>query len=213
MKKSLCSLFALTGAFSCFAFTPDIASIESAWIAEKYPAGSIQSVDEAEAVLSEIERARNYSEKLSEYSRKRCSENFFVNSCEDDVRKARQRAERRFIAIEVEAKKIVRSAKATREQERQTARNARHAQGPKDPFPKKNTGTAKTSSPESARFAQSRAEESAARQEALDKKVEQEAENEHRNELRIIKRNERAAEREKALKKRAAKRTKQEGAT
>ncbi len=41
MKKLTLTLAFLVSAGSCLAFTPDLSEIESAWIAQKYPTGSI----------------------------------------------------------------------------------------------------------------------------------------------------------------------------
>ena len=79
MKKLTLTLAFLVSAGSCLAFTPDLSEIESAWIAQKYPTGSIQTPDQARKALADCEKIRAYSQNLSDYSRNRCNETFFVN--------------------------------------------------------------------------------------------------------------------------------------
>ena len=90
MKKLTLTLAFLVSAGSCLAFTPDLSEIESAWIAQKYPTGSIQTPDQARKALADCEKIRAYSQKLSDYSRNRCNETFFVNRFIYQARQAGQ---------------------------------------------------------------------------------------------------------------------------
>lgn len=205
MKKLTLTLAFLVSAGSCLAFTPDLSEIESAWIAQKYPTGSIQTPDQARKALADCEKIRAYSQKLSDYSRNRCNETFFVNRCIDQVRQARQKSERHLLEIEVPAKKVLRVEQIREEKARQASRDARKAQGPKDPF----VGSTKPKSGQpdqsfSAR-AKKRADQTQERQGALTEKARAERDNELATQKRLEAHAKRIAEREAALKKRAQK--------
>ena len=198
MKKLTLTLAFLVSAGSCLAFTPDLSEIESAWIAQKYPTGSIQTPDQARKALADCEKIRAYSQNLSDYSRNRCNETFFVNRCIDQVRQARQRSERHLLEIEVPAKKVLRAEQIREEKARQASRDARKAQGPKDPF----VGSTKPKSGQpdqsfSAR-AKKRADQTQERQGALTEKARAERDNELATQKRLEAHAKRIAEREKA---------------
>ena len=209
MKKTLFLFSLLLGAFAANAFSPDIDGIESAWVEKKYPAGSVKNVDEAKKILAEIEKARSYSEQLADYSTKRCSETFFVNRCKDNVRRAKIRAERRFIAVEVEAKRHVRKADIEAEKARQAKRDDRRAAGPKDPFAK-SSPKKKAEPPTSATHAQTRAKDIKKREGKMQERRAAETENLKKSDAREAQHKARIAEREDALKRRAEKRAKRE---
>lgn len=205
MKKLALTLAFLVSAGSCPAFTPDLSEIESAWIAQKYPKGSIQTLETARRALADCEKLRAYSEKLSDYSRNLCNETFFVNRCRDQVRQARLRSEHILLDIEVQAKKVLRAEQIREEKARQASREARKAQGPKDPF----VGFAKPESGQSDQSlsarAKKRADQTQERQEALTEKARAERDNELATKKRLEAHAKRIAEREAALKKRAQK--------
>ncbi len=205
--KKLTSLLALISfAFCAHAFSPDIAGIESAWVEDKYPAGSIKNLPQAEKALADIQKARDYSKRLAEYSDKRCSETILVNRCRDNVRRAKIRAERRFINVEVEAKKHVRKADIAREKARQDKRNIKHAKGPEDPFAKKTPQGQGKPVPGTVERSKERAAEVAHRQKLMNERVAAEQENLKKADLAKKEHEARIAKREAALKEREQKR-------
>ncbi len=205
--KKLTTLLALVSlAFCAHAFSPDIEGIESAWVEDKYPAGSIKDLPQAEKALADIQKARDYSKRLAEYSDQRCSETFLVNRCRDNVRRAKIRAERRFIDVEVEAKKHVRKADIAREKARQDERNARHAKGPEDPLAKKSPQGAANPVPGTVARSKERAADVAHRQELMNERIAAEEENLKKAELAKKEHEARKAKRAAALKEREKKR-------
>ena len=102
------ALSVLLAATPAFAFDPDIKTIEDPTVVNRFPAGSIVTRAKAEQALREVKIARSRMNELVEYSTRRCGENFFVNACIEDVRKAKLRQQRRLLAIETEARKFVR---------------------------------------------------------------------------------------------------------
>ena len=208
MKKMTLTFALLVGCSSCWAFTPDLSEIESAWMAQKYPSGSIQTQEAARRALDDCGKIRAYSEKLSDYSRNRCTETFFVNRCRDQVRQARQRSERILLDIEVQAKKILRAEQIKAEQSRQASRDARKAQGPKDPFVSSSGGKAAKPNESLSSHAKKRDKQTQERQKVLADKAQVERDNELAAESRLRAHAKRVAEREAALKKRAQKQAK-----
>ncbi len=212
MKKLSTLLVLVSFAFCSHAFSPDIEGIESAWVEEKYPAGSIKNLSQAEKALADIQKARDYVKRLAEYSDQHCSGTFFVNRCRDNVRRAKIRAERRFIDVEVEAKKHVRQAQIQKEKARQDERNARHAKGPEDPLAKGSPkGQAKPVAGTVDR-SKERAADVAHRKELMNARVAAEEENLKKAELAKKEHEARKAKREAALKEREQKRAQRKAA-
>ena len=132
MKTFHTVVLALVGSFSisAFAFDPDIAAIEDQTVINRFPAGSIVTREKADRALDEVKRARSKMDELADYSTRRCSENFLVNHCIEQVRKAAMRQNRKFLAIETEARKFVRQDEARIEREKQAERDRKAAQPP-----------------------------------------------------------------------------------
>ena len=116
---------------SARAFTPDMAALEDPRLMERFPAGSIATRERADQAMREVEQAKKKMHELADYSRRRCQENFFVNSCIEDIRQAKIRQDRRFLAIESEARGVIRRDEARLEAERQAKRDRKAAQPPK----------------------------------------------------------------------------------
>jgi len=201
----LCVLLSASGAF---AFSPDLEAIEARWVESKYPSGSIHGAENAQAALDEISRARDYSERLSTYSKRHCSRNFLVNRCVEKVRQARLRAERRFLAVEVEAKKIVRESKKSQAEKREAERIARRAVAPNNPFLSNKSHAPSEGMPGVAENATQRAVQIERRQKELAQKQHEEAQHEAAYAQKLKERDARAKQREEALKKRAEKKKK-----
>lgn len=117
----LVSLMSLSAA----AFTPDLKALEDMTLVTRYPQGSLVSRESAEHALSEVKKAQSRLKEQADYAHRRCEENFFVNSCRDDVREARIRQERRLFQIEKEARGVIRSFNAKEEAARQAERDKR----------------------------------------------------------------------------------------
>ena len=115
----LVSLMSLSAA----AFTPDLKALEDMTLVTRYPQGSLVSRESAEHALSEVKKAQSRLKEQADYAHRRCEENFFVNSCRDDVREARIRQERRLFQIEKEARGVIRSFNAKEEAARQAERD------------------------------------------------------------------------------------------
>lgn len=128
--KTLLVGLSFVAAGSASAFDPDIASIEDPTVIERFPQTRISTVETAEQALKEVRAARSKMKELAEYSKRRCNENIFVNSCIEDVRKAEMRQERRLQAIETQARRIVREDETRRAQERQRQRDEKAAKAP-----------------------------------------------------------------------------------
>ena len=118
-------------ATQAFAFDPDLAAIENQALMQRFPKGSITTREAADQALREVRAAKSKLKELSEYSKRRCNENIFVNSCVEDVRKAELRQSRRLQAIESEARRIVREDETRKEAARQKERDAKAAKPPK----------------------------------------------------------------------------------
>lgn len=203
MKRTLFAFLAVLTASSSFAFSPDIAGIESVWVDERYPVSAKWNPSEAERVLDEVAAARKYSEELTAYSKSRCLENFFANSCADDVRKARMRAEKRFLRIETQAKAIVREQKNRENEQRQRERDEKYAKGPSGArVTAESNGQPVTKVTEHAKKRKKQVEE---RKKMMAEKKAQESEHLAAYEKRLADQKVREAKREQALKKRQRK--------
>lgn len=132
MKRLITGMAIAAVSMTCAAFDPDLKAIEDLTLVEKYPAGSLADDPvKAERALLDIDTATQYLNKLSDYSWRRCGENFFVNSCREDVRKAKIRQEKRLYAIEVEAQRVIREDRTRHAQRKQAERDAKAATPPK----------------------------------------------------------------------------------
>ena len=78
----------MAAATQVFAFDPDLAAIENQSLMQRFPKGSIVTRETADQALREVRAAKSKLKELVEYSKRRCNENIFVNSCVEDVRKA-----------------------------------------------------------------------------------------------------------------------------
>lgn len=185
------------------AYTPDYAVLEDKTLMNRFPEGTTMSREAADQLLSDIRSARTKLKDEAEYADRRCAENFFTNSCREDVRQAKLRQESRLQALEVRAKTVVREDKARIEREKQKAREAKKAAGPeKRPAKKAGTKTAPAATSQTVQKRQADLEKRRARAEARKAK---EAENLKAHEAKLAEREQRAARRAKAQADRAAK--------
>lgn len=210
--KTLLIGLSFFASFSCMAFDPDIAAIEDQALMKRFPQGSIATRETADQALKEVRFAKSKLKELAEFSKRRCNENFFVNSCIEDVRKAELRQSRRLQAIESEARRVVREDETRKESMRQQQRDAKAAKPPKQ---------VNKRTPQSVTKAQQNAQENkelhAKRLKSLEQrnaeaqqKKAQEEKNRAAYENKKAELEKRRAQRAKALEKRAEKKAKQQ---
>lgn len=157
--------------------------------------------------LSEVKKAQSRLKEQADFAHRRCEENFFVNSCRDDVREARIRQERRLFQIEKEARGVIRSFNAKEEAARQAERDKK-AKAKAAQRQRSDSKKAKTAQKPDAKLGTAlskRAQESKARQKAAEARKAKEAANRAKYELKQKKKAERIKAREEALAKRRAK--------
>ena len=194
----LVSLMSLSAA----AFTPDLKALEDMTLVTRYPQGSLVSRESAEHALSEVKKAQSRLKEQADFAHRRCEENFFVNSCRDDVRE-----ERRLFQIEKEARGVIRSFNAKEEAARQAERDKK-AKAKAAQRQRSDSKKAKTAQKPDAKLGTAlskRAQESKARQKAAEARKAKEAANRAKYELKQKKKAERIKAREEALAKRRAK--------
>ena len=214
MKALTPILFALfmACATQAFAFDPDLAAIENQALMQRFPKGSITTREAADQALREVRAAKSKLKELSEYSKRRCNENIFVNSCVEDVRKAELRQSRRLQAIESEARRIVREDETGKEAARQKERDAKAAKPPKSvkkATPRKPTEAQKNAQENKAAHAK-RMKALEERQAEAEQKKAKEAKHRAEYDKKVAEREKRRADREKALEKRAKQKAKKE---
>ena len=199
----LVSLMSLSAA----AFTPDLKALEDMTLVTRYPQGSLVSRESAEHALSEVKKAQSRLKEQADYAHRRCEENFFVNSCRDDVREAGIRQERRLFQIEKEARGVIRSFNAKEEAARQAERDKK-AKAKAAQRQRSDSKKAKTAQKPDAKLGTAlskRDQETKARQKAAEARKAKEAANRAKYELKQKKKAERIKAREEALAKRRAK--------
>lgn len=197
----LVSLMSLSAA----AFTPDLKALEDMTLVTRYPQGSLVSRESAEHALSEVKKAQSRLKEQADFAHRRCEENFFVNSCRDDVCEARIRQERRLFQIEKEARGVIRSFNAKEEAARQAERDKKAKAAQRQRSDSKKAKTAQKPDAKLGTALSKRAQESKARQKAAEARKAKEAANRAKYELKQKKKAERIKAREEALAKRRAK--------
>ena len=212
MKTFHTVVLALVGSFSisAFAFDPDIAAIEDQTVINRFPAGSIVTREKADRALDEVKRARSKMDELADYSTRRCGENFLVNHCIEQVRKATMRQNRRFLAIETEARKFVRQDEVRIEREKQAERDRKAAQPPNriEPAKGRPANAAQESAAKNRQARKQRIIEVEERQAAALQKASQEEVKRAKHEEKLKQQEVRRKQREAKLKARAAERAK-----
>ena len=212
MKTFHTVVLALVGSFSisAFAFDPDIAAIEDQTVINRFPAGSIVTREKADRALDEVKRARSKMDELADYSTRRCGENFLVNHCIEQVRKATMRQNRKFLAIETEARKFVRQDEVRIEREKQAERDRKAAQPPNriEPAKGRPANAAQESAAKNRQARKQRIIEVEERQAAALQKASQEEVKRAKHEEKLKQQEVRRKQREAKLKARAAERAK-----
>jgi len=87
------------------------ASTLSGGIAERYPSGSIQSVESADRALADVQRERTRIDAEFANEERACYPKFFVTSCVDAAKERRRRALAQIQQVEVEANTFKRRAR------------------------------------------------------------------------------------------------------
>ncbi len=128
MNRFVMGIAACLLAVPALAFSPDFKAIEDDAVPNRYPEGSIQSRETADRAVADVKKARNELAKIADYSTRRCYSNFFVNSCIEDVRKAKMRQEARLKKVEAQAKSFIREDKHQIEVRKQAERDRRAAE-------------------------------------------------------------------------------------
>ncbi len=106
---------------------------DSTALIKRYPAGSIQTVKQANQALDEVNRERALSQESFLDAKDECLKQFFVSSCLNKAKETQRQAKKIIRAVEVEANAFLRKDKAD-ERDRGIAerqRQAEQAQGRK----------------------------------------------------------------------------------
>jgi len=100
---------------------------------ERYPAGTIKTVEQANQALEEVNRERALTQESFLDTKDECLQQFFVSSCLNKAKETRRQEKKIIRAVEVEANAFLRKDKAD-ERDRGIAerqRQAEQAQGRK----------------------------------------------------------------------------------
>ena len=81
-------------------------------LAERYPPGSIETPEKAEAALGEVATTRADVDRFYSNQRLACFDRFFATVCTNDVREKRRAAFTKIRKVEVEANAFLRKDKA-----------------------------------------------------------------------------------------------------
>ena len=106
---------------------------DSTALLERYPAGTIKTVEQANQALEEVNRERALTQESFLDTKDECLQQFFVSSCLNKAKETRRQAKKIIRAVEVEANAFLRKDKAD-ERDRGVAerqRQAEQAQGRK----------------------------------------------------------------------------------
>ena len=106
---------------------------ENMTILERYPSGSIQTVERANQAIDDVQRERDLLQETFLDKKDDCLQRFFVSSCLNKAKEAKRQAKKQLRTVEVEANAFLRKEKAA-ERDRGVAerqRQAEQAQGKK----------------------------------------------------------------------------------
>ena len=81
-------------------------------LVSRYPAGTISSVQVAQAALADVDSARRETEQRFSSQRAECFEKFFTSSCLADAKEERRAALHNIRKVEVEANAFLRKERA-----------------------------------------------------------------------------------------------------
>ena len=100
---------------------------DAAAFAARYPAGSIQTVEQARQALDDVELERKFAGEDFLDAKDICLKKFFVTSCLDKAKEVRRKTMNSIRVVEVEANAYLRKEKAA-ERDRNVAERMRKAE-------------------------------------------------------------------------------------
>jgi hypothetical protein len=106
---------------------------ENMAILERYPSGSIQTVERANQAIDDVQHERDLLQESFLDKKDDCLQRFFVSSCLNKAKEAKRQAKKQLRTVEVEANAFLRKEKAV-ERDRGVAerqQQAEQAQGKK----------------------------------------------------------------------------------
>lgn len=125
IQPKLCSALLILFATSSYA--------DSTTLLERYPAGSIQTVERANQALEDVKNERALTQEYFLDTKDDCLQKFFVSACLNKAKETKRQAKKIIRTVEVEANAFLRKDKAD-ERDRGVAerqRQAEQAQGKK----------------------------------------------------------------------------------
>ena len=102
----------LLGFLMTLSLTQVFAQDASQSLAERYPAGSIDTTERAKVALGDVNSMRRDLDQFYSKLRVACFDRFFATSCMNDVREKRHAAMSKIRKVEVEANAFLRKEKA-----------------------------------------------------------------------------------------------------
>jgi colicin import membrane protein len=130
MRKGALSIV-LVAATACLPVAaqeqPNAADVADAPLAERYPAGSIQSVETADQAKVEVEQERLRVESRFASEEAACYPKFFTTACLDKAKEKRRLALNRIRAVEVEANAVKRRLRVEKRDEALAKKNQEDA--------------------------------------------------------------------------------------
>jgi hypothetical protein len=101
----------------------------AAGVGERYPQGSIQTIEQAERALQEARDEHAQIERAYEAEKRACLSRFFVTRCEDQAKRKRDAARHQLRRVELEARDRQRRIEAQQRAEERAERQASEADG------------------------------------------------------------------------------------
>lgn len=212
MTAALAGTMILFWSHASLAFDPDFNRLEDPTLIERFPSGSLVTREKADFALQEVSRAKKNLKELSDYSERRCQENFLVNNCIDSVRKAKFRQQKRLSAIETEARTYIRQDNTRLEAERQAKRDQKAATPPKKAAKRegKNPNSARKSAQATRDHHEKRVQQVEHRKQRHAAQQGLEAQNQAKYQKKLQQREEKRLKREQKLKARQEKKRQQQ---
>lgn len=127
IQSRRCLFVALLMLFTSLSFA------ESPTLLERYPSGSIQTVERAIQALEDVKYEREFAQSSFLETKDDCLQRFFVSSCLNKAKETKRQLKKQLRVVEVEANAFLRKDKAD-ERDRGVAerqRQAEQAQGKK----------------------------------------------------------------------------------
>lgn len=116
------------------AHAPSPAGLTSDGLAARYPTGSIQSGDDANRALAEVERQRAGLEQQYTAEQHDCYSRFFATSCLDAAKERRRSGLAVVRKVEIEANAYIRGARVVERDKHLADKSAENAKNPPKPL-------------------------------------------------------------------------------